>query len=202
MTTRADANKLIELRTQIASVTEASESQVGQELMAAFESKLPVVQKYCRVHLGSSEQADEATRETMRRALRQLPQFDGQGSLTDWVVRLARVVCQEQSPAPPFEAYQADGVVGTARSREVLEHMSNRERAALVTRAAERVGEQAHQFAYLRYQRGMEVDQAAELLDLGEPEAWLASVLVEINRAVDEMVAALEQTTVATRSYA
>lgn len=190
MTKRESGQSLIELRTQIASVTEEGHTAT-QELVAALHEQIPVVENYCHSLLPDSAQADQAVEETIRRALRQLPDFDGGGSLTGWLVRIARSVCSEQSPLPGFVAYTQDGLVGSASSSEALEDMSDRERAALVTRAAKALGPEPHQFAHLRYQRGLPLEKAAEILRIPSASEWLADIQERFNRAIDDVVASL-----------
>jgi len=109
----------------------------------------------CQRMLGSSHDADDALQDTLLRAWRGLPGFDGRGSLRPWLHRIARNACidaikrRSNGAAPvaigPDEAEVAepDGVLSPAARYEqretvelavaaALQHLPAGQRAALV----------------------------------------------------------------------
>lgn len=85
----------------------------------------PALLGHCYRMLGSPTDADDAVQETMIKAMRALPSFEGRSSLKTWVMRIATRVCLDElsrrqrrirpmespagTPAGPFEITPAEG---------------------------------------------------------------------------------------------
>jgi RNA polymerase sigma-70 factor (ECF subfamily) len=66
------------------------------ELVRRLEDHRRELAGYCYRMLGSTFETDDAVQETMVRAWRALPRFDGRSSLRTWLYRIATNVCLDQ----------------------------------------------------------------------------------------------------------
>jgi RNA polymerase sigma-70 factor (ECF subfamily) len=77
---------------------------VGRRL----EQHRPELRAHCRRMLGSASEADDAVQETMVRAWRSYPRFEGRASLRSWLHRIATNVCFDMMKAPQRRARPTD----------------------------------------------------------------------------------------------
>ncbi|HEX6325392.1 MAG TPA: RNA polymerase subunit sigma-70 [Jiangellaceae bacterium] len=65
----------------------------GDAFAQLVDSHQPAIQAHCYRLLGSFHDAQEATQETMLRAWRSLPSYQGRGPLLHWLYRIATTTC-------------------------------------------------------------------------------------------------------------
>jgi len=76
-----------------------------------FESHRPALLGHCYRMLGSVVDAEDAVQETMLRAWKALPKFDGRASLRTWLYRIATNVCLDEREARTRRVRPMDGGV-------------------------------------------------------------------------------------------
>jgi RNA polymerase sigma-70 factor (TIGR02960 family) len=107
---------------------------------------------HCRRMLGSPDDAEDALQETLIRAWRGLPRFEGRGSLRGWLYRIATnasldMIDRRRRPAVPIDAVRgADLYAGATESVEIPDtslgpdaRYEQRESVELAVGAAERL---------------------------------------------------------------
>jgi RNA polymerase sigma-70 factor (ECF subfamily) len=90
------------------SLTGVSSPATEESFRRLVERQGPVVESHCRRMLGTPHDAEDAVQETLLRAWRGLPGYEGRSSLHTWIHRIATNVCIDVIAERPKHAVPID----------------------------------------------------------------------------------------------
>ena len=128
------------------------------------------IYRTCLTMLGGREDAEDCLQETMLRAYRAYPSFDGRSQLSTWFYRIAVNVCidfiRKRRPAVSLDAMRDEGFdVGDGKQNTYLS-LEARERKRLLSEALKRLPEDARALIVLRDVQGLSYEEAAQALEV------------------------------------
>jgi RNA polymerase sigma-70 factor (ECF subfamily) len=97
-----------------AALLAADRSPADDEVGRRLEGHRAELRGHCRRMLGSASEVEDAVQETMVRAWRSYPRFEGRSSLRSWLRRIATNVCFDMMKAPQRRARPGDPATWTA----------------------------------------------------------------------------------------
>lgn len=152
---------------------------------AAAENEKKVY-RTCLTMLGQREDAEDCLQETMLRAYRAYPSFDGRAKLSTWFYRIAVNACidyiRKRKPLVSLDAMRDEGFdAGDAKQNTYLS-LEESERKRLLTEALQRLPEDARALIVLRDVQGLSYEEAAQALSLP-----LGTIKSRLNRAREKL---------------
>ena len=187
---------------QLLAAARDGDEDAFQELVAPLRSQLYA---HCLRMLRSSHDAEDAVQESLLRAWRALPRFDGRAQIRSWVRRIATNVCltaiQNREHVVPVDHPDALALAGPGDSYDTQEdaahatamtlHLPANQRAALILR--EVLGFRAREAASTLGTTTASVNSALQRAraNLGECDDEVTDQ--RLNDAVDGFVAALQR---------
>lgn len=117
---------LANARPAVATIPGAPVPDQNSDLVQRLEDYRRELAGYCYRMLGSTFETDDAVQETMVRAWRALPRFDGRSSLRTWLYRIATNVCLDllsgrQRRALPMDFGPASPPIASSLGRPLTE---------------------------------------------------------------------------------
>lgn len=169
------------------------------ELVARYERRVFAV---CFRHLGSRDDAEEATQQTFINLARRADQFRGDSKLSTFIYRVAVNACrdlarrQARRPSTPVE--DIEQAQRDAGSRiDVVDELAGRETARLVHDALAQLDELSRTLLVLCAVEGMSYPEASEVLDL--PVGTIKSRVFRARARLAELLADADRDEVASR---
>jgi RNA polymerase sigma-70 factor, ECF subfamily len=134
-----------------------------EELLA---SVAPAVERFGLRMCGNPNDADDVLQDTLLTIATHLGDFEGRSSLLSWVFTLARSACARRRRGLKNRAHVSDGEAPEARDEAPSpeERASDRELAAALTRALDRLSHEHREVIMLRDVEGLTAPDAAAAL--------------------------------------
>lgn len=192
---RERERRIIERIQQAIGSRELPDESLACELDELFSEHSQTITNLCRRLVPDRQRADEIAQETFFVAYRKLPEFQGNSSISAWLVSIAARLCQ-RARDPRSDPLREDGILdGTDPKLLVLEEFSLAERAEIVQRAALALGPVEQEFVQLRYIHGLSQVQIHGILKLdraGDARALQIEVKRNLKAALLDVLAVLK----------